>query len=161
MATPTNLPAAFTVGQVATAAQLNNLRGAFRILQVVSGSTTTQVTTSSTSYVDTNLTATITPQSTSSKILVYVSQGVGTNNSVATLQLLRGATNVATQGHTVYASGILGLGYCAFTVLDSPSTTSATIYKTQIKVNAPTGYAQFTDSNGTQRSSIILMEVSA
>jgi hypothetical protein len=162
MAAKTNLPAAATVGQLFTSTYVNDLRGAFRILQVVSGSTTTAVTTASTSYVDTNLTATITPQSTSSQILVYVSQGMGTNNNVATLQLLRGATNVCTQGHTVYAAGILALGYCAFTALDSPATTSATTYKTQIKVNAaPAAYAQYTDANGTQRSTIILMEVSA
>ena len=161
MATPTNLPAAQTTGNVLTAAYVNDLRGAFRILQIVTGSTTTGLTTTSTSFVDTNLTATITPQSASSQILVYVSQGMGTNNSVATLQLLRGATNVCTQGHVVYAAGVLALGYCAFTALDSPATTSATTYKTQMKVNALTGYAQFSDANGTQRSTIILMEVSA
>ena len=35
MATPTTLPASFTAGQVLTAAQMNDLRGAFRVLQVV------------------------------------------------------------------------------------------------------------------------------
>ena len=70
MATPTNLPAAFTVGQVATAAQMNDLRGAFRILQVIQGTTSTRTSSSTTTYADTTLSASITPTSSSSKILV-------------------------------------------------------------------------------------------
>ena len=41
MATPTNLPASFVAGAILTAAQQNDLRGAFRVLQVVQGTTTT------------------------------------------------------------------------------------------------------------------------
>ncbi|MEE3228804.1 MAG: hypothetical protein VX237_06860, partial [Chloroflexota bacterium] len=44
--------------------------GAGKILQVVSSNLTTQMTSTSTSYVDTGLTATITPSATSSKVLV-------------------------------------------------------------------------------------------
>jgi len=74
MATPTNLPAAQTTGNVLTAAWVNDLRGAFRILQVVQGATTTLASSTSSTFVDTNLSATITPQSTSSLILVVYSQ---------------------------------------------------------------------------------------
>ncbi len=74
MATPTTLPAAFVSGAVLTADQMNNLRGAFRVLQVVSATTATAVTNNTNVQADTGLTATITPQSTSSKILVMVSQ---------------------------------------------------------------------------------------
>jgi hypothetical protein len=35
MATPTTLPASFVAGSILTAAELNDLRGAFRVLQVV------------------------------------------------------------------------------------------------------------------------------
>ena len=76
MAAVTTLPAAFTVGQILTSTQMNNLRGAFRVLQVVTGTTSTTVTTTSTSYVTTNLTATITPSATSSKILLIASLGL-------------------------------------------------------------------------------------
>ena len=74
MATPTNLPAAFTVGQVLTSTQMNDLRGAFRVLQVVYATTAAQAVSTSSTYGDTGLTATITPQSADSKILVCVSQ---------------------------------------------------------------------------------------
>jgi hypothetical protein len=49
MAAVTTLPAAFVAGNVLTAAQLNNLRGAFRVLQVVQSITTTAVTITSSS----------------------------------------------------------------------------------------------------------------
>ena len=101
MATPTNLPASFTTGAVLTAAQMNDLRGAFRILQVVSGSTTTETSTSSTTHADTTLTATITPQSASSQILVYVShpsyfKGNGNSSNSINFRLVRGSTNIYT-----------------------------------------------------------------
>jgi hypothetical protein len=47
------------------------------VLQVVQGNTSTEVNTSGTSYVDTGLSASITPSSASSKILVLVSQNFG------------------------------------------------------------------------------------
>jgi hypothetical protein len=50
MPTPTSLPAAFTVGQVLTAAQMNGLLGGFRILQVVASTTTTNVSNSTLTY---------------------------------------------------------------------------------------------------------------
>jgi hypothetical protein len=44
MATPTTLPASFVAGNILTAAQLNNLRGAFRVLQVVQATDATLTT---------------------------------------------------------------------------------------------------------------------
>ena len=76
MATPTTLPSSFTAGQVLTAAQMNDLRGAFRVLQVVSSTWTTAAINSTTTYADTGLTATITPSATSSKVLVFFAQKV-------------------------------------------------------------------------------------
>ena len=46
------------------------------VLQVVQGTTNTQTTTGQTSYVDTGLSAAITPSSTSNKILILVSQNI-------------------------------------------------------------------------------------
>jgi hypothetical protein len=75
MATPTNLPATATAGQVYTAANVNDLRGAFRVLQVVQAVYSAVIASNSTTTMaDTNLTATITPQDTNSKILVMVTQ---------------------------------------------------------------------------------------
>jgi hypothetical protein len=164
MATPTNLPSAFTDNTTLPAATLNNLRGAFRILQVVHGTTATQVANVTASFVDTGLTATITPQSTSSKILVYVSQGMGSGTAtVQEIQVLRDAVLVNTFGHACYSETGLIIGYPNFISFDAPASTSALVYKTQQRRRLGAGNAitQFTDANGTQRSQIILMEISA
>jgi hypothetical protein len=116
--------------------------GGGKVLQVVSATTTTSKTISNNTYTDTNLTATITPTSASSKILVLVSQyytmertGNGVDGGII---LLRGATTLlddsnkenlksyAAGATTVYFGTSLSLSY-----LDSPATTSATTYKTQ------------------------------
>ena len=175
MATPTSLPATFTAGQVLTAAQMNNLRGAFRILQIVEGSQATGVTIASTSYTDTNLTATITPSASTSKVLVIVSQAFallrGTNDIITgEMKLLRDATDLQE-----YAAGSLSSGgdvggnivfgaHQAYTYLDSPASTSALVYKTQAKAstiaNSGRIYAN-SSQTGSRPSYITLLEVSA
>ena len=163
MATPTNLPASFTVGQTLTAAQVNGLRGAFRILQVVSAETTTQVASTSTTFVDTTLSATITPQSTSSKILVAFSQSIYTQGTGTgcTMRLMRGATILKTYADLSYGTNSGILVHHGFYELDSPATTSATTYKTQFNrgIGSATVYVQV---NTVQNAStMILLEVSA
>lgn len=167
MATPTNLPASQTSGAVLNASWLNDLRGAFRILQVVTGSSSTQANSSTTTLVDTGLTATITPQSSSSKILVYVAhpQCIKTTPNGFTclkLSILRGATVIQ---DVVTVAGFTGTSLDnVFGVtgvhLDSPATTSATTYKTQFAsaFGAASVSVQY-GSAGT--STIVLMEVSA
>lgn len=166
MATPTNLPAAFTSGAVLTAAQQNDLRGAFRILQVVQGTTSTITSSSTTAYADTTLTATITPQSTTSKILVMVAHGsvFRSNGNVLNsmnLRLLRGATVISTFGGGIgYTGTALDLtGSCSTVYLDSPATTSATTYKTQFANNVAAASVQVQAS--ASLSTITLLEVSA
>ena len=161
MATPTNLPASFT-SEVLTSAAMNNLRGAFRILQVVSGSTSTVASSTSTTYVDSGITATITPQSTSSQILVAVAEHLycSTANTEANVRLVRGST--AIQSFTSILLNTAGSITGTFTTLalDSPATTSATTYKTQFARQAGTGIVYGAGTNGWT-STIILMEVSA
>lgn len=167
MATPTNLPATQTSGNVLTAAWLNDLRGAFRILQVVSASTSTAVASSSSTLADTGLTATITPQSSSSKILVYVAhpqcfKATPNGFTCMNLAILRGATNIQT---VATVAGFTGTSQdLVFSIsgiaLDSPATTSATTYKTQFASQFATASVSVQyGSAGT--STIILMEVSA
>ena len=166
MATPTNLPASFTTAQVLTAGQMNDMRGAFRILQVVSGSTSTIASNSTTTMADTGLTATITPQSTTSKILVIVSQSFGKtdgnpNNAVVST-VLRGGSNISTfQGAALYTGTNLNMvgPSASALVLDSPATTSATTYKTQF-ANFSANAAVSANTNNAL-AVMILMEVSA
>jgi hypothetical protein len=165
MATPTTLPAAFTSGQVLTAAQMNDLRGAFRVLQVVAGSYDVETSSSSSTFADTGLTATITPTSSSSKILAIVNQ-VGcykdSNNTYMGLRLMRGATEISFFegfGGNNATTAALGFGTCSTIILDSPATTSATTYKTQF--NSRQNLARVLVQTSTCRSTIVLMEISA
>ena len=161
MATPTNLPASFAVGQVLTAAQQNDLRGAFRILQVVQGSVSSGVSTTSATYVDTGLTATITPQSTSSTILVVISQYMYTDTAATAMavSLNRNATLLNAWGGIAYGFGGPMIGQFTTNYMDSPASTSALTYKTQFKRDLGSGilYAQVNANLAT----ITLMEVSA
>ena len=112
--------------------------GAFRVpgavLQVIQVSTTTTTSTASTSFVDTGMTATITPKSSSSKILVQADFGVGAGNSSngAVIQLVRGSTQLFYRGDAYSGAGNT-YGADSFFHLDSPATTSATTYTVKLK----------------------------
>jgi hypothetical protein len=180
MATPTTLPAAFVSGNVLTAAELNDLRGAFRVLQVLAVQKTDTFTTSSSSLVDlTGLTLTVTPSATTSQILVgytVQSQGISATN-MGMISILRGATAIgnatAAGSRTVSNSvsselAVAEIGQQANFFLDSPSTTSATTYKLQIRTGSGgTVFVNRTNADadtaayGRGTSSLILMEISA
>jgi hypothetical protein len=139
------------------------------VIQVVNATYSTATATASSTYIDTGLTATITPKYSTSKILV-----LGTINGVfkqvynvaAGIQLLRGSTSICipsngSAGYTASSSAIdVGSVSCEF--LDSPATTSATTYKFQFACitlsGSPSGNALYVqDSNST--STICLMEI--
>jgi hypothetical protein len=138
--------------------------GGGKVLQVVTGTTATDVTSSSTSYADTGLTATITPTSATSKILVLISQEIEKNAGNASngvnIKTLRGATQILLHRDLLYTgTTLISVGMYSANYLDSPATTSATTYKTQFSngVNAGTITIQ---SNSTT-SSITLLEIGA
>jgi len=117
------------------------------ILQIVQSVKTSVFRTSSTTWVDiTDLTGTITPSSTSSKIMVTGNFILGTTNGgYFHFRILRGTTAIdigAADGNKTQATyssfaNAYGSQYnFSYTpmYLDSPSTTSATTYKCQLKV---------------------------
>ena len=137
------------------------------VLQVVNATYSTQLSTSSTSYVDTGLSASITPKSSSSKILVTVHQtGLGKASGGAggyrfAARLLRSSTQISEfeigSGYTG-STGVNIVGGSGVVYLDSPATTSSTTYKTQLKgFDGGTVYAQYDNSMST----ICLMEIAA
>jgi len=134
------------------------------VLQVVYGSTSTTVSSSTNTYIDTNLTATITPTSSSSKILVIVDQN-GTNKNTTgpymAIRIVRGSTTVLNYAITDgYSSGSVNRwGSSSASYLDSPATTSATTYKTQFCSLGNTAYVEVQNNNAV--STIILMEIAA
>jgi len=150
------------------------------IKQVIQTVKTDTFSYSGSSLVDiTGLSVSITPTSSSNKILVMCHVGVGGkywNTTGTTLNLVRGSTNILTAasngysvffnalagtiGNTDYAGTVLPLIY-----LDSPATTSATTYKVQVGncINATdTGYINRTIVdvvNTRTTSTITVMEI--
>lgn len=162
MATPTSLPASFTSGQILTATNMNDVRGAFRILQVVeSANDTTLRSSTSTTPVDSGLTLTITPQATSNKILcVYLVQGYANASLTGLgLRLVRGSTAVVSDLDNCYGSASGNAINNTFFYIDNPATTSATTYKIQYWRNQGTGTV-FMNSSGAGVSRMFAMEVS-
>ena len=135
------------------------------VLQVVTGTYSTQTSTTSTTPVTTGFSATITPKFTTSKILVIVNSSTGviaTGNGVV-LQLWRGGASVFsinTQANYVNTSGTVNQvnQQTTNTYLDSPATTSATTY-TVYFASLAAGTAYF--SIGSNASTITLMEIAA
>ena len=169
MATPTSLPATFVAGNVLTAAQMNNLRGAFRILQVVSTTKTDAFSTTSTSYTDiTGLSVSITPSSATSKVLVISNTSLSCSAAnLIELVLDRDGTDicVSASGKTqMYAPrSQFGIDEMTGLFLDSPATTSAVTYQLQIKVSNDIGYVNRRGNAATPftTSTITAFEVSA
>jgi hypothetical protein len=145
------------------------MAGAGQVLQVVNATYATQVSSSSATMIDTGLSATITPKFATSKILVLVSQN-GLAKSDANLyncmdiNLLRNSTNLLSP-NAVGAllqtnTTILNIGSASICYLDSPSTTSATTYKTQFASRNGAASVQVQYAN-ISNSTITLMEIAA
>jgi hypothetical protein len=175
-ATANDTPARLAVGAngtvlTADSAEATGLKwvaaaGGGKILQVIFASTTTEVTNSTNVYADTTCTVSITPSSASSRIMLIVNHN-GWNKSSADVgnfietQLLRGATQIMfvsngnrTSDQTLDLTTSQTLMY-----VDSPSTTSATTYKTQFK-NGRNGAAVGVNYGGS-RSTIVALEIGA
>ena len=109
--------------------------GKGKVLQVVQGSRSSQYNISTTTLTDLGLDASITPQSTSNKILVEVNmtlrRGTGVQNAAANVRLYKGGSLLSLmcsgygfgQGSSEEFSGNLNFSY-----LDSPATISSTTY---------------------------------
>ena len=115
-----------------------------KVLQVVSTNNGTVFSTSSGGYVDVSgLSVTITPSATSSKVLVTLDYTTDTqnDNTVFSVQLVRGSTAIGNAAHGNQMMHMNANEYDTggFTFLDSPSTTSATTYKLQVKTGNHTG----------------------
>jgi hypothetical protein len=176
VATAADTPARLAVGSngqylkadstTATGLAWATLPSSGKILQVVEGSTTTETSNSSSAFADTNLSASITPSSTSSKILILVAQtGVLKTDGAAAnrvdIRLMRGATELIIARDMLYTNSTLRVNSANHPIvyLDSPSTTSSTTYKTQFANPANQSYIAV--QNGATKSTIVLMEVGA
>lgn len=110
-------------------------------------------------YQDIGLSVTITPTSSSNKVLIMVSCSMTVNNTAHTrTRLLRGSTNI--KDFDQYFSGADWQGSGTnITYLDSPATTSATTYKIQGYQDSGTvSYSAIWKYNG-KVAHIIAMEI--
>tara|TARA_R100000353_G_scaffold66970_1_gene52102 strand:- start:458 stop:1042 length:585 start_codon:yes stop_codon:yes gene_type:complete len=143
-----------------------------KILQVVQNSFSTQTALNSASYIDTGLTATITPSATSSKVLIFGFIPVNTSHFATPYRvygwgfnIVRGSTEIKSGSSTLYYQAIndSDINYTVFArphhfeYLDSPNTTSATTYKIQAKENDVT--AGLTICSNSVTAEMILLEV--
>ena len=120
-----------------------------KILQVLQGTLTTSVSTTSTSYIDL-VTVAITPSATSSKIYVSFTTNAGTDGDVCHLytSLFRDSTEIGSATSTGSRTGAqavtnTGTGQqFSYTGanLDSPSSTSSITYAVKIMTSQNTGY---------------------
>ena len=161
-------------GSIANGAVTNVKHGAGSVIQVVEGTVGSRIEISSGtgSWHDTNLHATITPTSSSSKVFVIVNTTISTgNNSSCTATVFRGGTGGTNIGHSTYglfhgnASGSTSAGAvmgCNMMKLDSPSTTSATQYLVKLMRQwaGSGGNTLLPSSNNLEVSTITLMEIS-
>ena len=136
------------------------------VIQVVNQRLSTQIDSTSSTYADIGLSASITPSSTSSKILVtfngrYMLSGV-VNRVRGGLQLLRGSTVI--QGGNQEQLHVRHLADTASevndmvstSILDSPASTASVTYKIQSSAIGSTRIRIYSSENET---SITLMEI--
>jgi len=132
------------------------------VLQVVSYQTeSANISTTSNSYVTTNVSASITPSSSSNKILIMLNSNCDTSASArqAVITFYRGATNLApNRGINQAYSGAGRLQSSTTSVyLDSPSSTSSTTYTVYFKSTTAGNSVDFATDN--LMVSLILMEI--
>ena len=127
------------------------------VLQVVQGTTTTLVESTASSWVATTLTATITPQFASSKILVIVDQNLRATSGWAGFRLQRDTTTIKGLNYVMLTGGsVTNNIQIAYNQLDSPATTSALTYNTDFM--ATTASSAKTQDNSAP-ATMILMEI--
>lgn len=137
------------------------------VLQVVSASTGTEVSSSVDSYIDTGLTASITPTSETSKILVLVQQN-GCRKSPANsanmldIRLVRGGTVLGAFASALASTGsaLENIVSAGFSFLDSPATTSSVSYRTDFRSRNNTASVAVQYAS-VSVSSIVLLEIAA
>jgi hypothetical protein len=132
------------------------------VLQVVNVTFSTEVSSSSSTFTDTGISASITPKFSTSKILAIVDiQGAkSSDNTGLDLRLLRGATSIIqfakNAGYTgTSAYNIFGSASCSY--LDSPATTSSTTYKVQMASSLNVSLSRINDNSPT--STLTLLEI--
>ena len=138
-----------------------------KVLQVVTATTTTSTSVSSATFTDSTLTASITPTLATSKVMVFVSQQFYVNrpggaDCGGTVKIVRGSTDIYLPSTPlIFTANSDMMTIVSIAYLDSPATTSATTYKTQINAANPGGGGNVVAQRNSGPSVITLMEIGA
>jgi len=144
-----------------------------KILQVVEGSTTTTVSTTSAGYIDTGLSQAITPLQTGSQILVIVSQHVGferySTSNGASLKLFQDSTVIYDppqlyENYLYVGGGFMSLklrAHLTYKHAHGKTAGTSTTYKIQGAMQQATNTADLRFQGNGMRSSIVLMEIAS
>jgi hypothetical protein len=130
------------------------------VLQVLNGTQGAYATATSSTYVNTGISQTITPSSTSSKIFVLISACIGNANSAKNnnVRIMRDSTELVSFSRVMFNGAGHSSAQQIFSYLDSPNTTSAVSYKLQMMTDS--GTLRLNDSSGDSSTSVItLMEI--
>ena len=136
------------------------IKGGGKVLQVVYVNTSTEVSVTSSTWTDL-VSTTITPASTSNKVLALCSIGSLARHSGDTelqLRLRRDSTTVGeTKGLNDGSSSYISTAGCSINELDAPSSTSSLTYKLQLNNRDGNGTVQASVKGGD--TSVTLLEI--
>jgi hypothetical protein len=136
------------------------------VIQVVTSTISSQVSTTSNTYVSTGLSASITPKFATSKVFIVMSgQMYSSASAQGCITIYKNGSNLVNSSgfSNQYANGVASAGSACFMYLDSPATTSSTTY-TVYMLNSNNSASILFNSGGTgnnQIASITLMEIAA
>jgi len=146
--TNSDINSSAAIAQSKTASLVGGDLPAGSVLQVVSSIHSTDTSTSSTSFVTTGHSVTLTPSSTSSKVYITL-QGGGAwvaEGSWLKMTIYRGSTDIGNpQFFTAYSGGgTINVSH-SMAILDSPATESATTYTIYFRTNTGTPQYRWSD----------------
>jgi hypothetical protein len=147
-------------GTVLTSANINSNLPAGSVLQVVQTTVSGSISTTSTADVSSGLTASITPSSTSNKILLMVAGGKAyiSGGNVLIVTAYRNGSTLGIGARSTPIEGSANGANHSLNYLDSPSSTSSVTYTIYYRVTGgPGGY--FQDSSTFGQATLTLMEI--
>jgi hypothetical protein len=164
-----------TVDNIVGATSSDKIHIPGHVIQVVSATKTDKQTVTSTSFLDvTGLSVSITPTSSTSKVLVlFNGHGGHDNGNYFLWNIVRDSTTLAqpagSPAYPATANAYVGDNIASgsafqnlgMTFLDSPSKTSATTYKIQVRTTGGTAIVNGrpANTNGAAVSTITVMEI--
>ena len=165
---PTTITGTDGVSQVQTGAVESGDLPAGSVIQVVEATITSPTNANSTSYVNSNIQASITPYNSSNKILVFASISadfIRENNDLTGLyqRLIREPSQILTEKFGFIGAQPSSTGFIYSHIndfiasIDFPNTTSEVTYKVQGKVSDNANAAQIRYQQGT--SKMFLLEI--